>query len=118
MEYKWTINKVQTSSDNLIVKVDLTVMGTDDNNAKFFAVYTRNLIRGDSFIPYDQLTEQQVLNWCFAPEIITWTDKDNVEQSVVKYLKDDGEAQIIDQQSRQLSQKIAEPTLPWLEIPA
>jgi hypothetical protein len=110
--YTWTIDKLQVAEGNLIVKVDLTVTGfSGDLSAS--AAYTRTLTRGDSFIPYEQLTEQQVLEWCFAPETITWTDVDNVEQSTIKHLKDEGEAQVAGQIERQLAQKAAEPALPW-----
>ena len=111
MNYKWTINKLTVANDNLVVKVDLTVTGTDGNNTAS-AAYIRNLVRGDSFTAYEQLTEQQVLDWCFAPEIITWSDK-SVTQSITKLLKDEGEAQVAGQIARQLAQKAAEPALPW-----
>ena len=112
MEYKWTVNKVQVAEDNLIVKVDLIVTAIY-NNLSASAVYTRTLTRGDSFVPYEQLTEQQVLDWCFAPEIITWTDKNNVEQSITKHLKAEGEAKITSQIERELAKKAVEPALPW-----
>jgi len=117
MEYKWAVNKVQVAKDNLIVKVSLVVTGTD-GDLSASAGYTRNLVRGDSFIPFDQLTEQQVLNWCFAPEVVTWKDIDGNEQSVTNLLKDEGEAQVAGQIARQLAQKESEPALPWVEIPA
>jgi hypothetical protein len=113
MEYKWTVNKVQVAQDNLVVKVDLTVTGADGDNLAS-AAYSRNLIRGDSFVPYNQLTEQQVLDWCFAPEVITWVDENKVEQSTTKHLKNEGEAQVDSQIARQLAQKQSEPALPWL----
>jgi hypothetical protein len=112
MEYKWVINKVQVAQDNLVVKVDLTVTGTDGNNSAS-AAYSRDLVRGDSFVPYEQLTEQQVLDWCFAPQTFIWTDQNDVEQSVTKHLKDEGEAQVADQIARRLAEKAAEPALPW-----
>jgi hypothetical protein len=117
MEYKWKINKVQVAQDNLIVKVSLAVTGTD-GDLSASAGYTRNLVRGNSFIPFDQLTEQQVLNWCFAPEVVTWKDIDGNEQSVTNLLKDEGESQVAGQIARQLAQKESEPALPWVEIPA
>jgi hypothetical protein len=117
MNFKWTVNKVQVAQDNLIVKVDFTVTGTDGDNSAA-AAYSRNLIRGDNFVPFNQLTEQQVLDWCFAPEITTWTDIDGNEQSVTKLFKDEGEAQVASQIARQLAQKESEPALPWIEIPA
>jgi hypothetical protein len=112
ISYIWTINKLQVAEDNLVVKVELSVMGTD-SGVSASAAYTRTLTRGESFVPYEQLTEQQVLDWCFAPEVITWTDDNNVEQSTTKHLKDEGEAQIADQIQRQLAQKASEPALPW-----
>jgi len=112
MEYKWTVNKVQTAENNLVVKVDLTVTGADGVNSAS-ANYIRNLTRGGDFIPYEQLTEQQVLNWCFEPETITWVDLDNVQQSIVKHLKNEGEAQVTNQIERQLAEKQIEPALPW-----
>lgn len=118
MEFNWKINKLIVAEDNLVVKVDLTVTGTNDDLLVAAASYTSTLTRGDSFIPYEQLTEQQVLDWCFAPEVVTWTDKDNVPQSIIKHLKDDGEAQVTGQIERLLAQKQLEPALPWSQIPA
>jgi hypothetical protein len=123
MEYKWKVNKLQVAEDNLVVKVELTVIGTD-NDLTASAAYTRSLSRGDSFTPYEQLTEEQVLDWCFAPEVITWEDKDNVQRSFIRHLKTEGEAQVAGQIERQSAQKSNEPDLPWptlaqpLEIPA
>jgi hypothetical protein len=115
--FKWSVNKVTVAENNLVVKVDLTVTGTDGDNTAS-AAYIRNLVRGDSFIPYEQLTEQQVLDWCFAPEITTWQTHDAVEQIATRLLKDEGEAQVTGQIARQLAQKESEPALPWIEIPA
>ena len=112
MEYIWTVNKVQIAENNLVVKVDLTVTGIDGGNSAS-ASYSRNLVRGDSFIPFDQLTEQQVIDWCFEPEVTTWTDHNNVEQSVARLIKDEGEAQVTGQIERQLAEKVSEPALPW-----
>jgi len=117
MKFKWTVNKIQVAEDNLVVKVDLTITGTDGDNSAS-AAYTRNLVRGDSFVPYEQLTEQQVLAWCFEPEVTIWTGIDNVEQSSTRLIKDEGETQVTGQIARQLAQKESEPALPWLEIPA
>jgi hypothetical protein len=115
MEYKWTVNKLKIAEDKLVISVDLTVTGTDKDNSAS-AVYSRDLVRGDSFVPYEQLTEQQVLDWCFEPEITTWTDMDNVKQSSTRLIKDEGETQVAGQIARQLAQKAAEPALPWVTI--
>lgn len=115
MEYKWTVNKVTVAEDNLVVKVDLTVTGTDGDNSAS-AAYSRNLVRGDSFIPFEQLTEQQVLDWCFAPETITATDRENNVITSIRNLKLESEAQVAGQIERQLAQKTSEPALPWAVV--
>ena len=115
MNYKWTVNKVQVDKDNLIVTVDLTIKGTDGDNTAS-AAYTRSLVRGDTFIPYEQLTEQQVLDWCFEPQVITLKGKLGAEQSATKLLKNDGEAQVAGQIAQKLAQKAVEPALPWVTI--
>jgi ribosome-binding factor A len=112
LTFKWTINKVQVAEDNLIVKVELTVIGKDGETSSS-AECVRSLIRGNTFVPFNQLTEQQVLGWCFEPEVIVWDDADGNSQSGVKLLKDQAESQVADQIARQLAKKIAEPTLPW-----
>jgi hypothetical protein len=112
ISFKWSVIKVQVTENKLIVKVDLLVTGTNDENSAS-ASYVQDLIRSDTFIPFEQLTEQQVLNWCFEPKTITWKDQDDVEQTTTKYLKDEGEEQVTDQIKRQLAQKVAEPVLPW-----
>jgi hypothetical protein len=117
MGFKWTVNKVTVAENNLVVKVDLTVTATDGDNTAS-AAYIRNLTRSDTVIPFEQLTEQQVLDWCFAPEIITFLDAADVEHSYTKHLKDEGETQVAGQIARQLAQKAAEPPLPWAQIPA
>lgn len=115
MEFKWTISKLQVIENNLINLVSLVVTGIDGEHAAS-ASYSRYLTRGDSFIPYDQLTEAQVLAWCFEPIVTTWTDLDGVEQSATCLVKDEGEAQVAGQIARQLAQKAAEPALPWVTV--
>jgi len=117
MDFKWSVNKVTVAEDNLVVKVDATVTATDGENTAS-AAYSRDLVRGDSVIPFDQLTEEQVLAWVFEPIAVTWTDIDGNEQSSTRLIKDEGEAQVSEQIARQLAQKAAEPALPWAQIPA
>jgi len=117
MEYKWVVNKVQVAEDNCVVKVELTITGIDGDKSAS-AACSRTFTRGDSFVPYEYLTEQQVLAWCFAPEVITWVGTDGAEQTITKHLKNDGEAQVAGQIERQLAQEKIEPVLPWAEIPA
>ena len=117
--FKWSIQKLrvapqQDDKTNVVVQADwLCVAVNKENEIQTAASGVRTFTLGDSFTPFDQLTEEQVLEWCFAPEVVTWTDKDNVEQSTTKHLKAEGEAQVTGQIERQLAQKAAEPALPW-----
>ena len=113
MDFKWTINKIQIAKNNLVVRVDFTITGTDGENSAS-AAYSRNLTCGNSFIFYEQLTKQQVLDWCFEPEVITWADIDGNEQSRTRLIKDEGEAQVAGQIERQLAKKAEEFALPLL----
>jgi hypothetical protein len=121
--FKWSVSKIkvtqQNDKANVVTNVEWLVQGTDDvNNLAAFASGVKSLTLGDSFTPYAQLTEQQVLDWCFAPEVITWKGVDNTEQSTTRLIKEEGEAQVTGQIARQLAQKESEPALPWAQIPA
>lgn len=114
IEFKWSVEKVQVVENNLIASVDLIVTAIDKaNNLTTSANYSCNLIRSDSFIPYEQLTEQQVLDWCFEP-IITTLDG----QTSARLIKDEGETQVTNQIVLQLAQKQFQPALPWIQVPA
>jgi hypothetical protein len=52
-----------------------------------------------SFTPYDQLTEQQVLDWCFA---------NGVDQAAI-------EANVTAQIENQINPPVIAPPLPWVE---
>ena len=113
MQFKWKVEKVQVAKDNLITIVDLVVTAVDGDNTAS-AAYICNLEKSSRTVPFEQLTEQQVLDWCFQPIVTTWTDMDNKPQSATRLIKDEGEAQVAGQIARQLAQKAAEPALPWL----
>jgi hypothetical protein len=113
MEFKWSVNKVTVAEDNLVTQVELTVTVTNGNNTAS-AAYTRDLVRSSFFTPYNKLTEAQVLAWCFSPEITTWVDMNDVEQTSTRLIKTEGEAQVAGQIARQRAQVAAEPALPWV----
>ena len=113
MQFKWKIEKVQVANDNLITIVDLIVTAVDGDKTAS-AAYICNLEKNSKTVPFEQLTEQQVLNWCFQPIVTTWTDMDSKPQSATRLIKNEGEAQVAGQIARQLAKKAAEPALPWL----
>jgi hypothetical protein len=53
---------------------------------------------GSGFTPYDQLTEQQVLDWCFANGV----DKTAIEANVTQQIEN------------QINPPVIAPPLPWL----
>jgi hypothetical protein len=117
--FKWSIQKLrvaptQGNKTNAVVEADwLCVAMNEDDIVQAAASGTKTFEIGDSFTAFDQLTEQQVLDWCFAPETVTQTDRENNVSTTVKHLKTESEAQVTGQIARQLAQKAAEPALPW-----
>ena len=122
--FKWSIQKLrvapqQANKTNVVIQADwLCVAVNEDDVIQTAASGVKEFTLGDSFTAYENLTEQQVLDWCFAPEVVTWTDREGVEQTTTKYLKAEAEAQVTGQIARQLAQKQSEPALPWTQIPA
>jgi len=118
--FNWSISKMYViplldDKTNVVTKVDWLVKAVDDkNNMAASASGTCSFTLGSSFDLFDKLTEQQVLGWCFVPEVITSIDRENVKTTITKFLKDEGEAQVTGQIARQLAQKQSEPALPWL----
>lgn len=118
--FKWSVQKLrvapqQDGKSNVVVQADwLCVAMSEDNIVQAAASGTKTFDLGDSFAAFDQLTEEQVLDWCFAPETITETDREGNVTTNVKNLKTDAEKQVTGQIERQLVQNAAEPALPWL----
>lgn len=105
--FNWSINKtqvnpIQDGKTNVVTKVEWFVTAIDQNNNSTSSTGTCNLSLGNTFTSFENLTEEQVLNWCFASENF----KVNIEK------------QLTEQIARQLTQKQTEPTLPWAQIPA
>jgi hypothetical protein len=118
---KWSVTKLrvaqQNNKPNAVITVEWAALATDDvNNLVASAAGIRQLQTGDSFVPYEQLTEQQVLNWCFDPEIIKIKELDDTVTTVTKNLKTEVEAQLTAQIALQLAQKQIEPPLPWANV--
>ena len=102
ISYKWSIEKVTvTGNANLITHVHWRCDATDDELTTG-AAGVCDLVASDSFIAYEELTEQQVLDWCFASEVINF--------------KDDVEVQVAAQIVSQVAKQIAEPALPWATL--
>jgi hypothetical protein len=87
----WRCNGTETTGTGDDEK---TYSGTCYGSASFAAP-------SGSFTPYEDLTEQQVLNWCFASGV----DKTAIEANV--------SAQIADQ----INPPVIAPPLPWVPVP-
>jgi len=109
ISYVWSVEKVVVAEGNVVTHVYWRCEAEG-----FACAGIRELVRNDNFTAYDKLTEQQVLGWCFEPQTVTWINVEGNEQSVIKLLKDEGEAQVAEQISRIKN----EPTLPWAQITA
>jgi hypothetical protein len=120
--FKWSIQKLRVAPQlndktNVVIEADWLCVALDEENVSQAAASgVKSFTLGDTFTPFDQLTEEQVLQWCFEPEVITLTDVDSTTTTITKHLKDEGEAQVADQIARQLAQKDAEPALPWANV--
>lgn len=119
ISFKWSVSKLrvipqQGDKSNVVSVVEWLVQGTDNvNNINSAIAGIRSFVLGDSFVAYKQLTEQQLLDWCFASEVVTTTDKDGVSHSTTKQLKNDIEAKVVGQIQNKLEQMQIEPALPW-----
>jgi len=118
--FKWSIEKLrvapqQDDKTNVVIQADwLCVVMNNENIVQAAASGAKSFTLGDSFTPFNQLTEAQVLGWCFEPETVSETDREGNVTTSVKNLKTDAEAQVTGQIARQLAQKESEPALPWV----
>jgi hypothetical protein len=107
MAIKWTIEKLKVTGDtNIVTQV---YWRCEDGQAACAGV--RDLVLGDTFTAYDQLTEQQVLGWVFAPKVLKLKDANgDVVETVTHDIKAKAEAEV----AALLAQQSVEPALPWI----
>jgi hypothetical protein len=101
----WTISQLDCvpyspQGLDLVVTAHWQCAGTDgDYNASVYSTCSFTFKQGDDFIPYDDLTQQIVLNWCWANGV----DKDATEAAVQKKIDD------------LIRPPIVTPPLPWVQ---
>jgi hypothetical protein len=98
--YKWSIEKVKVTGDTNIVTHVYWRCDAKDEDLTAASAGVSELTLGDTFIAYEQLSEQQVLDWCLP----------SVQNKI--------ETELADNIQDQLSRVKSEPALPWIEIPA
>lgn len=99
----WTITALNCipnapEGTDYVVTAHWTCSGTDGTySASVYNTCSFEVVQGDSFIPYAQLTQDQVLGWCWANGV----DKDATEAAVEQQIQN------------QINPPIVTPPLPW-----
>lgn len=87
-----------TAGADYVVVVHWTCNGTDGAyNASGYSTCSLPVVEGSTFVPYDQLTQAQVLGWIWA---------NGVDQAVT-------EAAVEQQIQNQINPPVVTPPLPW-----
>ena len=97
ISYKWLVEKLTVKQDKkLVTSVEWRCYGVDEFSGFSASVAgATSLEPSDTFIPYADLTEQQVIDWCST-------------------IKDETLAQIALSITKQIEKKEPELALPWI----
>lgn len=93
MEYTWKLTKLKRANtstvENVVVQTYWELTGTDeDGDTGMFSGATPfdiNTVDLDNFIPYAELTEQDVLSWVQA--VVVGEYKDHVEGQILRQIQ-------------------------------
>jgi len=102
--FTWSITelfcKPQTAEGaDYVVTANWRCSGVDGNyNGQINGLAAFPVVQSENFIPYDQLTQQIVLDWCW--------NAGGVEKNAT-------EARVQDQIDRQINPPVITPPLPW-----
>jgi hypothetical protein len=95
------VRKVEGTYSDVVITADWRCNGTQDTYSGTCYGSASFQPPSENFTPYDQLTEQQVLDWCYANGV----DKTAIEANV--------SAQI----ENQINPPVIAPPLPWVPVP-
>jgi hypothetical protein len=104
MTLNWIIERLlvkptEGSEKNVVITADWRCNGTQDQySGTCYGSTSFAPPSGSGFTPYEDLTEQQVLDWCFAS---------GVDQKAI-------EANVKQQIENQINPPVVAPPLPWL----
>jgi len=103
MTILWIIERllckpVEGTLTDVVITADWRCNGSQDNYSGTCYGSTSFAAPSGSFTPYDQLTEAQVLGWCYANGV----DKTAIEANVTQQIEN------------QINPPIIAPPLPWL----
>lgn len=83
-----------------VVTAHWTCNGTDGTyNGSVYSTCSFPVVQGEDFVPYADLTQDTVLNWCWASGV----DKDATEAAVEQQIQN------------QIDPPIIQPPLPWAQ---
>jgi hypothetical protein len=92
------VRKVEGTYSDVVITADWRCNGSQDQYSGTCYGSASFAPPSGSFTPYEDLTEQQVLDWCFANGV----DKTAIEANVTQQIND------------QINPPIIAPPLPWL----
>jgi hypothetical protein len=92
------VRKVEGTYSDVVITADWRCNGSQDNYSGTCYGSASFAPPSGEFTPYDQLTEQQVLDWCYANGV----DKTAIEANVTQQIND------------QINPPIIAPPLPWV----
>jgi hypothetical protein len=92
------VRKVEGTYSDVVITADWRCNGSQDNYSGTCYGSASFAPPSGSFTPYEDLTEQQVLDWCFA---------NGVDQTAI-------EANVTAQIENQINPPIIAPPLPWV----
>jgi hypothetical protein len=103
MNISWIIERLlvkptEGTLTDVVITADWRCNGSQDQYSGTCYGSTSFAPPSGSFTPYDQLTEQQVLDWCFANGV----DQKAIEANVTQQIND------------QINPPVIAPPLPWL----
>jgi len=93
------VKPIEGSNPDVVITADWRCNGSQDQYSGTCYGSASFAPPSGSFTPYDQLTEQQVLDWCFANGV----DKTAIEANVTQQIND------------QINPPVVAPPLPWVE---
>jgi len=94
------VKPTEGSLTDVVITADWRCNGTQDQYSGTCYGSCSFAPPSGSFTPYDQLTEAQVLNWCYANGV----DKTAIEANVTQQIND------------QINPPVIAPPLPWVPV--
>jgi hypothetical protein len=94
------VRKVEGTHTDVVITADWRCNGSQDNYSGTCYGSASFAPPSENFTPYEDLTEQQVLDWCFANGV----DKTSIEANVTAQIQN------------QINPPVIAPPLPWVPV--